>query len=159
MTKSAFYPAMQKRWLPLKILLASTAALLAGCARSDTYFGDRPSSRLSGPTPVATSSPPPAAGSETYGTYRGGRDPRTGLAPNAPPWSRSNAQVETLPPPAPAAHAGIAVAPRADGAITVQPGDTLYGLSKKHHVSISGLMAINRLSQATVQPGQMLYLR
>jgi murein DD-endopeptidase MepM/ murein hydrolase activator NlpD len=44
------------------------------------------------------------------------------------------------------------------GTITVQAGDTLYGLSKKHHVSISELMSVNGLSSPRIKPGQELRL-
>lgn len=52
--------------------------------------------------------------------------------------------------------AGLPVAPR--GSITVQPGDTLYALSRQHNVSISALMEVNQLKSLTLQPGQILKL-
>ena len=42
--------------------------------------------------------------------------------------------------------------------IEVQQGDTLYGLSKRHHVSLSELMSVNSLSAPNLKPGQKLYL-
>ena len=42
--------------------------------------------------------------------------------------------------------------------IEVQPGDTLYGLSKKHRVSISELMTLNNLPGPNLKPGQKLAL-
>lgn len=44
------------------------------------------------------------------------------------------------------------------GSIEVQPGDTLYGLSRRHGVSISALMETNRLKSLTLVPGQVLRL-
>ncbi|HVX37363.1 MAG TPA: peptidoglycan DD-metalloendopeptidase family protein [Hyphomicrobium sp.] len=43
-------------------------------------------------------------------------------------------------------------------AIVVQPGDTLYSLSRAHHVSLAELMSTNSLSDPNVHPGQKLYL-
>ena len=42
--------------------------------------------------------------------------------------------------------------------IDVQPGDTLYGLSKRHHVSVSELMSVNQLTSPNLKPGQKLVL-
>ena len=122
---------------------ALIAATAAGCARNENYFGDRAASHLSGPT---------QAQQEPYGTYRGGRDPRTGLATNA---AAPAGPAPTMPVTGNAA----TPAPLRASMITVADGDTLYGLAQKHHVSISNLMAINGLSQAAIHPGQTLRLR
>ncbi|MEZ5855503.1 MAG: peptidoglycan DD-metalloendopeptidase family protein [Hyphomicrobiaceae bacterium] len=42
--------------------------------------------------------------------------------------------------------------------VTVVPGDTLYGISRRHHVSISELMSVNGLTNPTIHPGQQLAL-
>ena len=42
--------------------------------------------------------------------------------------------------------------------IDVQPGDTLYGLSKKHHVSVAALMSVNQLTSPNLKLGQKLAL-
>ena len=52
--------------------------------------------------------------------------------------------------PAPTARPGESV--------EVQPGDTLYGLSRRHGVSVSELMEVNGLSNPSLHPGQKLYL-
>lgn len=44
------------------------------------------------------------------------------------------------------------------GSILVQPGDTLYGLSRRHGVSISALMELNKLTSLSLMPGQVLKL-
>lgn len=50
-------------------------------------------------------------------------------------------------------------APIARGeAVEVQPGDTLYGLSRRHHVSLAELTTLNNLSNPNIHPGQKLYL-
>jgi murein DD-endopeptidase MepM/ murein hydrolase activator NlpD len=57
---------------------------------------------------------------------------------------------ETAPPPPAAATGG--------NSIEVRSGDTIYGLSKKHRVSISELMSVNGLQNPTIRPGQRLVL-
>ncbi|WP_290986258.1 LysM peptidoglycan-binding domain-containing M23 family metallopeptidase [Hyphomicrobium sp.] len=42
--------------------------------------------------------------------------------------------------------------------IEVKPGDTIYGLSRRHRVSLAGLMSVNNLSNPNLKPGQKLYL-
>ena len=42
--------------------------------------------------------------------------------------------------------------------IEVQPGDTLYGLSRRHRVGVAELMQVNNLTNPNLQPGQKLYL-
>jgi len=42
--------------------------------------------------------------------------------------------------------------------VAVRPGDTLYGLSRRHHVSVAELMEVNGLSNPNLHPGQTLYL-
>lgn len=42
--------------------------------------------------------------------------------------------------------------------IDVQPGDTLYGLSRRYNVSVAELMQINSLTNTNLQVGQRLYL-
>ncbi len=37
-------------------------------------------------------------------------------------------------------------------------GDTLYGLSRQHHVSVAELMEVNQLNNPNLHPGQRLYL-
>lgn len=67
-------------------------------------------------------------------------------------------QAQTEPPPPIAAAAATAPVHLPRGSILVQPGDTLYGLSRRHGVSISALMDANKLKSLTLQPGQMLKL-
>ncbi len=52
-----------------------------------------------------------------------------------------------------------AAAPLRPGeSIQVRPGDTLYGLSRQHHVSVAELMEVNQLNNPNLHPGQQLYL-
>ena len=91
----------------------------------------------------------------------------SGMAPVARPyseqsWKRSPAglaPVATAPAYAPAAATASPMAPAAMAqgqAIDVQPGDTLYGISKRHHVSLAELMAANQMTSPSLKPGQKL---
>jgi len=42
--------------------------------------------------------------------------------------------------------------------VEVRPGDTLYGLSRRHHVSVAELMQVNGLNNPNLHPGQRIYL-
>jgi N-acetylmuramoyl-L-alanine amidase len=83
--------------------------------------------------------------------YRGGRDPVTGRAadagglPQAPPRASAG--------PASASRTATIGQPRT---IEVQKGDTLHGLSLKHHVSVAALMSANGLTNTVIQPGRKL---
>jgi murein DD-endopeptidase MepM/ murein hydrolase activator NlpD len=93
----------------------------------------------------------------------------------AAPAGARQAMAMTTPPPAavapvpsvPAAPAGpLARArttdpvstPPSGNVIEVQPGDSLFSLSKRHRVSISELMSLNGLSSPALKPGQKLTL-
>jgi murein DD-endopeptidase MepM/ murein hydrolase activator NlpD len=116
-----------------------------------------------------TSLPPPAPSAE--------------YAP--PPRSEKSIEVATLPPPtadpaaaprgayvptaatpppaaapyAPAPYAPAPVAAEERGEeIEVKRGDTLYGLSKRHGVSLNELMRVNNLTTPELKPGQKLSL-
>ena len=62
----------------------------------------------------------------------------------------------SVPLAAPGRSVGAPIAPGA--AIEIQPGDSLYALSKRHHVSIAALMELNGLKNATLKPGQKIIL-
>jgi murein DD-endopeptidase MepM/ murein hydrolase activator NlpD len=52
-----------------------------------------------------------------------------------------------------------AAAPASSGrSIDVAPGDTLYGLARKHGVSVAALMSVNGLTSPMIKPGQRLVL-
>ena len=67
------------------------------------------------------------------------------------PYDQHNSQGYNPPPPA-------RTALRKGESIDVQPGDTLYKLSRRHHVSVAELMDVNGLSNPSLQPGQKIYL-
>lgn len=59
---------------------------------------------------------------------------------------------------APSANQPAAAAQAGGRTIDVQPGDTLFGLSKQHKVAISELMSANNLQNPTIRPGQKLVI-
>src|SRR5204862_4156681 len=67
------------------------------------------------------------------------------------PYDQRNSQGYNPPPPA-------RTALRKGESIDVQPGDTLYKLSRRHHVSVAELMDVNGLSNPSLQPAQKIYL-
>lgn len=158
--------------------LLTTGALIAlgGCSANITRF-DSPYFALSdgsGPPASATSSP--SAGAPIVDQPS---DYASAPAVNAPSPGRSSVEVAALPsadlPPRPVQPAQAAQQPAAPyrtaasrplpppaiekgAAIEVQRGDTIYGLSRRHHVTISELMSVNELKSPMIRPGQKLYL-
>ena len=161
-----------------KLLLTAAAAALSllqtGCSspagRADGPSWSLGSNKSTGETSAPASQADGKAADPAHAyAYRGGRDPATGLA-GPPAWQNPSAQYEPAPlpqvaspndqlparpwprtPPADMNAAG-------DRMITVQKGDTLYGLSLQHHVSVSALKAANNLSADTILPGHKLVL-
>lgn len=87
--------------------------------------------------------------------------PAASPAPPAQAWPvEQRDQPNTAAQPAPAVPAyEAAAAPDAKGEmIEVRPGDTLYGLSRRHRVALSELMSVNDLKGPNLKPGQKLYL-
>ena len=85
-------------------------------------------------TPVSQPTPPtmPAHGPRVAASQFGSQ-----AAPASPPLAQATASGQS---------------------IDVQPGDTLYGLSKKHHVSVAALMSVNQLTSPNLKLGQKLAL-
>jgi hypothetical protein len=57
-----------------------------------------------------------------------------------------------------AASAGGPAAPGQPFMIQVRPGDTIYGLARRHGVGVNELMAANNLPDARIEVGQVLLL-
>jgi len=90
--------------------------------------------------------PPPQQPPADTSTYRPSYTP-TG---NVPPIQPREPSYDTA-----------AQTPAATGSgdqIEVQAGDTLYGLSRRHNVSVSEIMSANGLKSPSLKPGQKLYL-
>lgn len=158
-------------WLPSVLsrsataLTATAVVALAGCSASITRF-DNPSFALGegagGTQPKRTALLPPGDSTRQSAlittaparTDIAGLPPiedRPAAAPSTPPQVRALA-VTRQSTPAP-------VAPIPKGReIVVQQGDTLYGISKRHKVLISDIMAANDLKSPNIKPGQKLHL-
>jgi LysM repeat protein len=132
---------------------AITAALAAaGCSMQQSSAEQPDWSLNSGKTKTASAknygdwngagAPKPLTVDEPKYVYRGGRDAVTGSA--LPP-------IET---PAPAA----AKSSLTGRTVTVAPGDTLSGISRRTNVSVARLMQANDLRDARIVPGQNLKL-
>lgn len=160
-------------------------ALIAGGCSADVSRFDFPAFNLNGNTDSTASiprpsepvrsggfeaAPPPPA---SQGQWRGGAYHPPSSA------SRDDMRVSALPEPAqqslppPAARPApesrpIAAAPPSRSVyedpiakgeeIVVSQGDTLYGLSRRHGVGVSELMAVNGLTGPAIKPGQRLHL-
>lgn len=124
------------------------------------------------PSPVARSVPrgPYGAGAKTV-EVAALPDPAPSYAAPAPSTRRYSPQDWKKSPEAPLPGAATpAAAVQPPGAaqlassgqkgelIEVAPGETLYGLSKRHHVSLTELMQVNGMTSAGLKPGQKLYL-
>lgn len=152
-------------------LIAIAAALGAGGCSADIARFDFPASaNFNDPS---TASIAPAERSAL------GADPVINdMPPQAdytpPPPVERNIEVATLPPPVSEAPAPVRprdvpppatsfapppVEPEERGEeIEVQRGDTLYGLSRRHNVSLNELMRVNNLTSPALKPGQKLAL-
>ena len=122
-------------------LLAVLAFSLSGCAMKMPSFGFGKTDHTTASLPkdrYAMGAPPAAYGQSDYdnppASYRAAP-----LRPQRPasPWVWSEGK-------------------RGTKTITVQPGESLYGIASRRHVAISELMAANRLSGPNVVPGQKL---
>ncbi len=147
------------------LALASLAALLAangGCSSNQGYPSDQV--RLTGSidrrTQADDEEPARPVPADPYKgvRYKGGRDPVTGAAPAldgsmpAPQPSPSARKAAALMAPARA----VAPAATTAGSIQVQPGDTLFGLARKHGVTVAALKQANALQSDTLVTGQTL---
>ncbi len=159
----------------LLAMAAVTAIMLAGCSQAGG-IGDRPAWGLLGGS-KETVAPPPVTEASKY-IYRGGRDAVTGRASNssAPPGTYSSEPLAPLAEPRvhskywdESAHGALSIAPAhanrdrqaaAGGGetVTVAPGDTLYAIARRHHVSLTALMAANSLQAPTIHARQQLAL-
>ncbi len=82
-------------------------------------------------------------------------------APTNPsvPFDGARKSKTAAPPVAQSAPTSARPVPVSAGAtIEVQHGDTIYGLAKRHRVSIAALMDVNGLKTANLKPGQKLVL-
>lgn len=128
-------------------------------SRSGSYAADNYADRSSRYTPqrsnsrsveVAALQPPPQSSLRTNPPLR----QQTDYAPDER-LSRSYSDRS----PTGSYGSGSSMQPSGSGqAITVERGDTLYALSRRHGVSVSELMSENGLTSSDLKPGQTLYL-
>ncbi len=162
-TASSIFPGA-----PLAAALFAFA--LSGCSADVTRF-DPPSFSLTDDKGAAPPSTGPRAG---YSSDPYAAPPRAGLtgegATGVPPPGRTaslppptNGYSAPLPPPEtrqPQAERRPPARTATPGeTIEVHQGDTLYGIARKHNVSVSALIELNGLgSKGTIKPGQKLVL-
>lgn len=165
------------------VLISISAAVLGGGCSADVARFDFPGFAASEKNGGSGSIPRPSASLRSGGSGLIGQnsksvqdDSGSGYVPPAP-IRDSGVKMAALPEPvAPAAPAPAYTEPKKSqpiarspdttaatavaGAqtIEVQPGDTLFGLSKKHKVSVAEIMSQNGLSSANLKPGQKLAL-
>jgi murein DD-endopeptidase MepM/ murein hydrolase activator NlpD len=160
------------------------ATMAAGCSADVTRFdsasfnlNDPPQETAAAPvpvepvrghsdysSPVATSTPRGPYGAGAKSVEVAALSEPVPSAPVARPytdesWKRTPAAPSYAQPAsaAPASTASVAPVTAAAGeTIEVQPGDTLYGLSRRHHVSLNELMTANGLTSPNLKPGHKL---
>ena len=162
------------------------AAFAAGCSADVSRFdstsfalNDPPESTSAMPTPpesvrggTESSYNNPVARTTPRGPYgAGAKSVDVAALPDATPaapvtprpyavqdWKKSPEAPLRPAAAAPAMAASPASVAATGNTIDVQPGDTLFGLSKRHHVSVAELMTANSLTSASLKPGQKLVL-
>ena len=162
------------------IICLLAGPILAGCS-ADVIRLDSPSSFSLNDSSSPMSRPSASMARSGAGATSLSSNQAPAAESYTPPPSNSNSgvRVAALPEPAPAAApyaapaysspaakpiksaavAPIAVQASEKGeAIIIKQGDTLFGLSKRHHASIAELMSVNGLASPNLKPGQTLYL-
>lgn len=102
----------------------------------------------------AAALPPPSAPPAATPRYETNRGYETRSADAAPVYQPPRARYNPEPRPAPSMQA---TSSRGDS-VTVERGDTLYGIARRNGVTVNALMAANGLNSANIRPGQTLLL-
>ncbi len=172
----------------LKVAFVGAIAALSGACSADIARFDFPAVALSEPSTGALPVPPESVSTrQSLGGEPGyeGPAPEGGDRYAPPSASRPESRVDvsalpepadtrspafqptyappaSTPPVAPAPASAFAPSPAGESErgeeIVVQRGDTLYGLSRRHRVSLNELMRVNGLTSPALQPGQKLVL-
>lgn len=123
-----------------------------GPKSGDAYAPYGGQSAGGGGSSVQVAALPPIEQSQGSFGAPGERSAPIASAPIAPAPRASVTPLTSRPAP-------IEAKPIATGeTIEVQPGDTLYGLSRKHNVPVNEIMSANGLSSPALKPGQKLKL-
>jgi murein DD-endopeptidase MepM/ murein hydrolase activator NlpD len=155
------------------------AALASGCSAEITRF-DFPGFSLTDDKKDTTSSLQQTASADRGPSYLGnernssasrGHERGGYVAPRS--YGESGVEMANLPetssPPPTYSYADdrrraaqsqrpAAPALRPGESVEIRPGDTLYGLSRRHQVSVAALMEVNGLNNPNLHPGQKIYL-
>ncbi|MEL6374913.1 MAG: peptidoglycan DD-metalloendopeptidase family protein [Pseudomonadota bacterium] len=114
--------------------------------------------RLPKPGPSYAGSPPPAA-PDRISRLPDPRPVQPVGTPQRRPFASARANVRRTRTTNPVRTAALTpTAAPASGTITVASGDTLYGLSRRHRVSVRALMQANGLTSPSIRVGQRLRL-
>jgi murein DD-endopeptidase MepM/ murein hydrolase activator NlpD len=159
--------------------LIAAAVSLAGCSADISRFGssgltlngdDTRTGALPVPSepvrrnagiPVDTETPParePAARQSGLPDPAAHPEPLPPPAAKARPVPQGAAAAPRVPAAPPAGRQVPTITATPGDTIEVQAGDTLYGISKRHRVSISELMTLNNLQSPSIRPGQKIVL-
>jgi murein DD-endopeptidase MepM/ murein hydrolase activator NlpD len=157
--------------------LPAVAFLLAGCSADIGRFDTASLAESNSPTPSASVTQPAGTrsnlvGGNGYGSVEAQGQASPGGTYSPPPSNQpAPSRFTDLPPPSgassppaygaprvPPAEPKVAVLPQRGEAIEVATGDTLYGIARRHNVSMSEIMALNDLKNPALKPGQQLYL-
>lgn len=148
------------------------AAVLAGCSADVARFDEPAFGLTDSQSPGAASA---TSGGSTFSQLQPDPAPYSGQ-PYTPPAVTGSRQVQTAalreverpsyqPPVSPRSYAPPQqpekpiYQPVSSGeSITVVRGDTLYGLARRHGVTVTELMTTNQLSSSMLKPGQRLVL-
>jgi murein DD-endopeptidase MepM/ murein hydrolase activator NlpD len=156
--------------------LALFAVLAGGCSAEITRFDfpgfsltddkketttaslQEPNGSGRGPSYLGNEGRSGSSGNDRYTTPRSNNDANVAMAPLSEPQGGNQGGYGDDRRPAGAQPSYRAAPPRQGEAVDVQPGDTLYALSRRHHVSVAELMDVNSLSNPNLHPGQKIYL-
>lgn len=147
------------------LLLASVALGTSSCFYNDDYYGQQDpygygntgnyggGTYQNQPTPGYGNTPPSGYGSSvpSYGSDDVVTIPGDGNSSYAPPSGYS-------PGYGNAPSTGAPAAPSGGQTYTVQKGDNLYRIGKRHGVTMQSIMQHNGLQSTTIFPGQQLII-
>ena len=153
-----------RRWILLLLAAALPLAGASACTRERKPWRGKSAIQLAAsPAAPATPAPVPTFSGEALPRFTPHITPQV-VQQSAPGAAETPLPaLETLPPPptaipTPAMAATPTLAPVAATYI-VQPGETLFDIAQKYHVSLSALAALNNITDpTTIEMGQTLLI-